>query len=80
LENYALIVPSESLSTAGLLHHERRFNTIKVPGAVIDENRAMCVIPPIDAAGDADLFVEVDGGNDLLWKRKFFEQTPVAAP
>jgi len=60
--------------------HERRFNTIKVPGAVIDENRATCVMPPIYAAGYVDLFVEVDGSNDLLWKGKFLVETPFTAP
>jgi hypothetical protein len=57
-----------------------RFNTQPVPGAVIDQNRATCVMPPIYATGYIDLFVEVDGSNDLLWKGKFLVETPFTAP
>ncbi|XP_021954689.1 protein mesh isoform X2 [Folsomia candida] len=57
-----------------------RFNTMKVPGAVIDENRATCIMPPLYATGYIDLFVEVDGSNDLHWKGKFLVETPFTAP
>lgn len=57
-----------------------RFNTIKVPGAVIDENRATCVMPPMYATGYVDFAVAVDGSNDLHWKGKFLVETPFTAP
>lgn len=53
---------------------------MKVPGAVIDENRATCIMPPLYATGYIDLFVEVDGSNDLHWKGKFLVETPFTAP
>lgn len=57
-----------------------RFNTIQVPGAVINQNRATCIMPRIYITGYIDLFVEVEGSNDLLWKGKFFVETPEQSP
>ncbi|CAG7823396.1 unnamed protein product [Allacma fusca] len=57
-----------------------RFNTLRVQGSVINSNRATCVMPPLYATGYIDLFVEVDGSNDLLWKGKFLVETPFQAP
>lgn len=37
-------------------------------------------MPPLYAAGYIDLFVEVDGSNDLHWKGKFLVETPFTAP
>ncbi|CAL8070989.1 unnamed protein product [Orchesella dallaii] len=57
-----------------------RFNTLRVPGAVIDKNSATCVMPRIYATGYIDFYVEVDGSSDMQWKGKFFVETPSAAP
>ena len=37
-------------------------------------------MPRIYITGYVDLYVEVDGSNDLLWKGKFFVETPFQAP
>lgn len=57
-----------------------RFNTLRVPGAVIDKNRATCVMPRLYATGYIDFYVEVEGSNDLHWKGKFLVETPFTAP
>ena len=48
-----------------------RFNTIDTEGVVIDENRASCVTPWIEAEGWVDFEISLDGGP-FYWKGSFY--------
>ena len=51
-----------------------RFNTIDTEGVVIDENRASCVTPWIEAEGWVDFEISLDGGP-FYWKGSFYVGT-----
>ncbi len=48
-----------------------RFNTEDSEGVVMNENRASCIMPWVEAEGWVDLELSLDGGP-FYWKGKFF--------
>ena len=48
-----------------------RFNTEDSEGVVMNENRATCIMPWVEAEGWVDLEVSLDGGP-FYWKGQFF--------
>jgi len=56
-----------------------RFNTRDSEGIVINENKATCIMPWVDAEGWVDFEVSINGGP-FLWTGKFFVETPALTP
>jgi hypothetical protein len=65
---YPSLLPPAHFS---LYHSLYRFNTEDSEGVVMNENRATCIMPWVEAEGWVDLELSLDGGP-FYWKGKFF--------